>query len=89
MTTTMSESMQCTSCRKPKYQLKQKKSKVLPGTPMYLCQECMDNKREPRGFLILAGRQAFDNGENGLDLISYWIKPQRYVGPPITLRELT
>lgn len=73
----------CTSCNKPKAQLKQRKSKALPGTPMYLCQDCIDNKREPRAFVILAGKQF------GYDHISYWIKPQRYLGDPITLRELS
>lgn len=89
MTTRTSESVQCTSCKKPKRELKQKKSKALPGVPMYLCQDCLDNKREPRGYIVLAGRQAFEKGGNGLDAIAYWIKPQRYVGDPITLRELT
>jgi len=75
--------MVCTSCGKPKNQLKQKRSKALPGVPMYICQDCIDNKREPRGFIVLAGR------EQGLDHVSYWIKPKRYVGEDITARELT
>lgn len=82
MSTTTSEGMLCTSCNKPKAQLKQKRSRVLPGVPMYLCKDCLDNKREPRGFIVLAGR------EHGFDHIAYWIKPQRYLGDPITHREL-
>lgn len=74
--------MRCTSCDKPKNELKQKKSRLLPGVPMLLCQECLDAKREPRGFVVLAAR------ENGLDYVANWIKPQRYVGEPITLREV-
>lgn len=89
MSTTTTEGMICTSCRKAKAQLKQKKSKALPGTPMYLCQDCMDNKREPRGFLVLAGRQAAQRGDNPVEVLSYWIKQHRYLGEPITLRELT
>ena len=77
------ERVSCTSCGKPKAQLKQKKSKALPGVNMLLCQSCLDSKYEPRGFIILAGRQ------RGLDAITYWIKPQRHCGEPITLRELT
>lgn len=88
MSTTVTEGMICTSCNKPKAQLKQKKSKVLPGVPMYLCQDCLDNKREPRGFLILAGREAAARGENPVDTLSYWIKAHRYLGEAITLREL-
>lgn len=86
--TAMSEAMICTSCKKPKAALKAKKSKALPGVPMYLCQECLDNRREPRGFLVLAGRQAHDRGENPIEALSYWIKHHRYLGDPITLREL-
>ena len=77
------EAMKCTSCGKPKAQLKQKKSKLLPGVPMFLCQDCLDNKREPRGYVVLAGR------ERGIEYVSYWIKPKRYIGEEITLRELT
>lgn len=83
MSTMTDGAWKCTSCDKPKAELKQRKSKLLPGVPMYLCQDCLDNKREPRGFVVLAGR------EHGTDYISYWIKPQRYCGEPITLRELT
>lgn len=84
----MSNLSMCTSCNKPKNQLKQRKSKLL-GVPMFLCQDCIDNKREPRGFVVLAGREAFERGENGLEVISFWVKPQRHCGEPITLRELT
>lgn len=88
MTATMSSGVKCTSCNKVKHQLKQKKSKALPGVPMYLCQDCMDNKREPRAFLVLAGRQAAERGENPVESLGYWIKAHRYIGDSITLREL-
>jgi hypothetical protein len=87
--TTTTDAMICTSCKKPKASLKQKKSRALPGVQMYLCQDCLDNKREPRAFLILAGRAAADRGENPIDVLSYWIKNHRYLGEAITLRELT
>lgn len=87
MTATI-EAMICTSCEKPKAALKQKKSKVLPGIPMYLCQDCLDNKREPRGFIVLAGREAASRGDNPVEALSFWIKPHRYCGEAITLREL-
>lgn len=83
MSTMMTEGMVCTSCKKHKAELKQKKSKVLPGVPMYLCKDCLYNKREPRGFIILAGR------EHGLEHVASWIKPKRYLGEDITLREVT
>lgn len=83
MTTMMNSAMLCTSCNKPKAELKEKKSKLLPGVTMRLCNDCLTNKREPRGYIVLAGR------EHGLDYITYWIKNHRYVGEPITVRELT
>lgn len=84
-----SGAMICTSCQKPKAELKQKKSRALPGVPMYLCGECLTAKREPRGFLVLAGREAANRGENPVETLSFWIKAHRYLGEPITLRELT
>lgn len=89
MSTTATEGMQCTSCKKPKAQLKQKKSKVLPGVQMYICQDCIDAKREPRGFIVLAGRKAAQDGQNPIETLSFWIKNHRYIGEAITLRELT
>lgn len=89
MTILTNEGMKCTSCGKPKAALKQKKSKVLPGVPMYMCQDCLENKREPRGFIVLAGRSAAKNGDNPVEVLAYWIKAHRYCGEPITLRELT
>lgn len=80
MTTMRNESMRCTSCKRHKAELKKKKSKLIPSAVMFLCQSCVDARMEPRGFVILAGREGKD--------IAYWIKPQRYVGEPITLREL-
>lgn len=79
----MTIGIKCTACNQPKHELKKKISKCLPGAPMYLCKECIEAKREPRGYIILAGRR------DGLDAIEFWIKPQRYVGDPITARELS
>jgi len=73
----------CSSCGKVKHELKKRNSRALPGAVMYVCEDCTSKKYEPRGLIILAGRQF------GQDHIKFWIKPQRYVGEPITLRELT
>lgn len=81
--TKTNRAMICTSCNNPKAELKKKQSKALPGVTMFLCKECLDNKREPRGFIVLAGRQ------DGIDSISFWVKGHRYVGEPITARELS
>jgi len=73
----------CSSCSKVKHQLKKKPSKALKGAIMYICEDCATKKFEPRGLLILAGR------EHGIDHIKFWIKPQRHYGDPITLREVS
>ncbi len=83
MTTMTNEAVICTSCKKHKNQLKQKKSKALPGSIMFICQDCIDNKREPRAFIVLGARQF------GAKHVEFWIKPKRYLGEDITLRELS
>lgn len=79
----MKTGSKCTVCGKQKNELRKRISKCLPGVQMFLCKECMDAKREPRGYIILAGRR------DGIESIQFWIKPQRYLGEPITVRELT
>lgn len=73
----------CTSCRKPKHELKTRKSKVLPGAQMYLCGTCIEQGLEPRGFLIVASRQA-DQKEKA----ARFIKKRKYLGKPILAEEL-
>ena len=73
----------CTVCHKQKNELKKKMSKCLPGVEMYLCSDCLAGRKEPRGYIILAGRHW------GIEHIQFWIKGQRYFGEPITVRELT
>lgn len=73
----------CASCSKVKHEIKKRNSKSLPGAVIYICTDCAAQKFEPRGIIILAGRQF------GHDHIKFWIKPQRYHGEPITVRELT
>lgn len=75
--------MKCTVCNRQRNELKKKNSKCLPGTVMYLCTECLAGRKEPRGYVILAGRQ------HGIEHIEFWIKGHRYAGEPITARELS
>lgn len=78
----MSNDMVCSACQLPKNQLKVRKSKLLPGTTLYLCGGCFENKNEPRFAVVLVAR------ENGVPAVSEWIKNHRYVGAPITAKEL-
>lgn len=73
----------CTSCRKPKNELKTRKSKVLPGAQMYLCRTCIEAGLEPRGFLIVASRQLANR-----DAAQRYIKRRKYLGEPILAEEL-
>jgi hypothetical protein len=73
----------CTVCKKPKFSLRQRKSKLIPGgKQMFLCDECFKNKREPRWAIILVARS------EGHEAVSDWIKNNRYVGEPILLSDL-
>lgn len=71
----------CTSCSQPKNHLKPKKSKLM-NMNLYLCGECIEAKREPRFVIILHGRS------EGWESIAEYIKHDRYIGEPITMKEL-
>ena len=73
--------MKCSVCAKDKNELTPKKSK-LSGSPLYLCTECLDNKREPRYLIIIYGRA------QGIIHVLPYIKEHRYVGKEILASEL-
>ena len=72
--------MQCTVCKKQKAELQLKESKVWKKAKILMCQTCINEKKEPRGFIILA----FHSGKDVKD----YIKNHRYVGDEITGKEL-
>ena len=78
---TMSE-MICYSCSKPKNQLSARKSTLLPGVNLLLCQSCVESKFEPRWTIILSARR------NGADSVRDFIIKRRYVGNEIAATEL-
>lgn len=78
----------CTVCRRHKANLKPRKSKLLPGqSTMLLCNECFDEKREPRFAIIMRARSKKEDG-GGLESVRDYIKNHRYYGEKITLDEL-
>lgn len=77
-----SESVLCSCCQRQTLKPRIRKSKLLPGTPLFLCGECADSKREPRGLIILVGRR------DGFDAVAEYIKNDRYVGKQITAKEM-
>lgn len=74
--------MVCYSCGKAKNSLSPKKSKLLNGINLLLCNSCIDNKYEPRWIIILAGRKF------GPTFVKEYIKNNRYIGKEISANEL-
>lgn len=73
----------CSSCDKFRHQLKAKKSKLLPTFTVYLCNDCISKKYEPRWIVIMAGRRY------GAAYVKEYVENKRYVGEEILLRETT
>jgi len=74
--------MVCYSCGKPKNELLPKKSKLLDGINLLLCNNCIEKKYEPRWIIILAGRM------NGPEYVKEYIRLNRYIGKEISASEL-
>lgn len=79
---TTASDIPCSSCRKHRYQLRARKSKLIPNVTLYLCNDCVAKKFEPRWTVIMAGR------EFGIEVVKDYLKPQRYLGEEIKLSEL-
>lgn len=74
--------MVCSSCKKQKAELHPRKSRLMPGMTLYLCNDCAKAKMEPRYVIVLYGRS------HGAESVSEYIRNHRYVGEPILAREL-
>lgn len=74
--------MLCSSCGKQKDKYFTRKSKLLTGMTLYLCQACKDSNMEPRYVIVLYGRA------NGIDSITEYVRMHRYMGREITATEL-
>lgn len=74
--------MVCSSCGKQKLDLHPKKSKLMPSQTLYLCNECIKGKREPRYLIIIAGRSL------GAEHVSDYVRNHRYCGDEIMAKEL-
>jgi len=72
----------CTSCEKQKLEVHLRKSRLIPGHVMYLCNDCIAAKMEPRYVVILAGRSF------GPDAVKEYIRKRRYFGEDILATEL-
>ena len=74
--------MICYSCGKQKSELSLRKSTLLSGVNLMMCNVCIESKYEPRWVIILAGRQ------NGTQSIRDYIVKHRYIGKDILGSEL-
>lgn len=74
--------MICSVCNNNKHELHPKKSKLMDGMTLLLCNSCLDSKKEPRFVVVLHGRA------NGIQSVSSYIKEHRYAGADITASEL-
>ena len=74
--------MLCFSCGKQKNELQPKKSDIIDGVLLFMCQLCIESKFEPRWVIILGGRQ------KGTDSVRDYIVKRRYVGRTIDAEEL-
>lgn len=74
--------MLCFSCGKQKNELLPKKSDIINGVTLLMCQLCLDSKFEPRWTVILGGRQ------QGAESVRDYIIKRRYVGRDISAEEL-
>lgn len=74
--------MICFSCGNQKNELLPKKSEILNGITLLMCQSCIDLKLEPRWVIILGSRQ------NGTDSVRDYIVKHRYIGKSISGEEL-
>lgn len=72
----------CTVCQKHKNELRPRKSKLMVGMQMFLCNECFAGKREPRFAIILVGRS------EGLAAVEEQLRLHRYVGEEILAVDL-
>jgi hypothetical protein len=74
--------MLCYSCGKQKNELQPKKSDIMSGITIFMCEACIEAKFEPRWVIVLAGRQ------KGPEVVRDYIIKRRYVGRIIDAEEL-
>jgi hypothetical protein len=74
--------MKCQVCDQHRAELHARKSRLMAGMTLTLCNDCINAKREPRFLIILVGRQ------EGPAKVADYIRTRRYCGKEITAREL-
>lgn len=75
--------MICSVCQENRHEVHARKSRLMPGAKLFLCNECLAAKREPRHIIVIVGR-----GPDGWNIVKDYIKNRRYVGREISTHEL-
>jgi hypothetical protein len=71
----------CAVCKKNKFQLRNRKSK-LNGQTMFVCNDCFANKYEPRWLIIITAQ------DEGIESVQDFLVNHRYVGDEIPAVDL-
>lgn len=74
--------MVCNSCREVKARLNERKSHILSGVVVYVCDTCEEAGYEPRWAVILGARTL------GIEAVRDYVVNHKYVGKDITGSEL-
>ena len=78
----MTDQILCYSCGKSRFKISAKKSKLIPGINLLLCDQCVASGYEPRWVIILAGRQF------GSEIVKNYVLNHKYYGEEISATEL-
>jgi hypothetical protein len=73
--------MVCSACSKNRNELTPRKSRLMTGMTLLLCNSCLEKKFEPRYVIVLFGRA------NGFESVSDYVKSHRYSGSDILASE--
>ena len=79
--TTNQVGSKCAVCAKNKFQLRRRISK-LSGQQMFVCNDCFENKYEPRWLIIITGQ------EEGIEAVADFLLARKYVGDEIPAADL-
>jgi len=74
--------MKCQVCGKSRHSVTPKKSSIVNGATLLVCDSCKEKKFEPRHLIIIVGRS------KGPSFVRDYINKRLYVGDEITAAEL-
>lgn len=81
LTTNQNSGAKCAVCQKNKFQLRNRRSK-LNGQQMFVCNDCFDNKYEPRWLIIITAQ------DEGIEAVQDLLLNRKYIGKEIPAVDL-